>query len=77
MTEPTGPDEPNIESAPPTPEEHPLAGMARAFKRFLVPFLLSFVLAYVGGNLQLEWMYFAGLTGVGLSMIVFLVWLIS
>ena len=77
MTEPTGHDEPNAPSPAETPEEHPLAGMARAFKRFLFPFLASWMIAYVGGNLQLEWMYFAGLTGVGLSMIVFLVWLIS
>jgi hypothetical protein len=68
------------EVAPPTApaaEEHPLAGLARAFKRFLIPFLASWVLAYVGSNLQLEWVYFTGLGGVTVSMLVFLVWLIS
>jgi hypothetical protein len=66
------------ETAPPLPaEEHPLQGLARAFKRFLIPFLASWVLAYVGSNLQLPWVYFAGLGGVTVSMLVFLVWLIS
>lgn len=76
MTEPTGPDDPNAAS-PPSTEEHPLASLGRAFKRFLIPFLLSWVLAYVGANLQLDWLYFAGLVGVGVSMLVLLVWLIS
>jgi hypothetical protein len=80
MSEPPPP-EPPPPQAPKPPEaaaeEHPLAGLLRAFKRFLIPFLLSWVLAYVGSNLQLDWLYFAGLGGVGVSMLVFLVWLIS
>jgi hypothetical protein len=63
---------------PPTePEPSPLAGLIRAFKIFLVPFLLSWALAYIGANLELEWLYFTGLGGVGVSMLGLLVWLIQ
>jgi hypothetical protein len=77
MSEPDGPDEPTTKQDVPAPEEAPFAGLLRAFKRFLIPFLLSWVLAYVGSNLQLEWLYFTGLTGVGVSMLGLMVWLIS
>ena len=66
-------------SSPPPgpPEPSPLAGLMRAFKIFLVPFLLSWALAYIGSNRDLEWLYFTGLGGVGVSMLGLMVWLIN
>ena len=61
---------------PPPPEPSALAGLFRAFKIFLVPFLLSWVLAYAGANRNLEWMYFTGLGGVGVAMLGLMIWLI-
>jgi hypothetical protein len=63
-------------SSPPPHEPSPLAGLLRAFKIFLVPFLLSWALAYIGANRELEWLYFAGLGGVGVALLGLLVWLI-
>jgi hypothetical protein len=70
MTEASSPPPP----APPEPP--PLEGLLRAFKFFLFPFLFSWVLAYVGSNRNLEWVYFTGLAGVGVSMLGLMVWLI-
>ena len=57
--------------------EASLRGLARAFKLFLFPFLFSWALAYVGSARGLEWLYFAGLGGVTLSMLGLMIWLIS
>jgi hypothetical protein len=73
VTEPSS--APPPPSAPP-PEPSPLEGMLRAFKIFLVPFLFSWALAYIGSNRNLEWVYFTGLGGVGVSMLGLMVWLI-
>lgn len=48
----------------------------RAFKAFLLPFLFSWAVAYVGSARDLDWLHFTGLGGVGLTMLVLLVWLI-
>ena len=69
-------EEPRDESSTPDPADAPFAGLIRAFKRFLVPFLFSWALAYIGSNRDLEWIYFAGLGGVFASMLGLLVWLI-
>lgn len=61
---------------PVRPEASPFAGLFRAFKMFLVPFLFSWALAYVGSARDVEWIYFAGLGGVTVSMLALLVWLI-
>ncbi|HMI90631.1 MAG TPA: hypothetical protein VK509_04670 [Polyangiales bacterium] len=74
MTEPTS--SPPPPSEPPPSEPSPLEGLLRAFKIFLIPFLFSWVLAYIGSNRELEWIYFTGLTGVGVSMLGLMVWLI-
>ena len=57
--------------------EAALRGAARAFRLFLFPFLFSWALAYVGSVSGLEWLYFTGLGGVTLSMLVLMIWLIS
>ncbi len=67
------PDKREPDSSP----EEALRKLARAFKLFLFPFLFSWALAYVGSARGLEWLYFTGLGGVTLSMVVLLVWLIS
>ena len=61
---------------PPPPQPSPHPGPGRAVKIILVPFLLSWVLAYAGANRNLEWLYFTGLGGVGVSMLYLMVWLI-
>ncbi len=48
----------------------------RVTKIFMVPFLLSWMLAYGGGQLNLEWVYYAGLGGVALSIVGLLMWLL-
>jgi hypothetical protein len=73
----TDPISPPPQSEPPTPPEpSPLEGLLRAFKIFMIPFLVSWVLAYIGSNRNLEWVYFTGLGGVGISMLGLMVWLI-
>ena len=57
--------------------EASLRGLANAFKLFLFPFLFSWALAYVGSARGTEWLYFAGLGGVTLSLVVLMIWLIS
>ena len=74
--------EPEPEPAPPrsTPslleEDSPLRGMFRVFRIFLVPFILSWALAWTGSESELEWMYYTGLGGVGVSMLYLMLWLI-
>jgi hypothetical protein len=66
-------------SAPPPSllePDSPLHGMIRAFKIFLVPFIISWALAWIGSESQLDWMYYTGLGGVGASMLFLMVWLI-
>ena len=82
MSEP--PDEPQDkpeDAEPKSPvEESPeasLRGLANAFKRFLIAFLFSWAVAYVGSARGVEWLYFAGLGGVTVSMLALLIWLIS
>jgi hypothetical protein len=58
-------------------EESPLIGLFRVLKRFLVPFMFSWALAYVGSAREIEWLYYAGLGGVTLSLVVLMIWLIS
>jgi hypothetical protein len=58
-------------------EESPLIGLFRVLKRFLVPFVFSWALAYVGSAREIEWLYYAGLGGVTLSLVVLMIWLIS
>ena len=48
----------------------------RVTRTFLVPFLLSWALAYIGGERGMEWLYYAGLGGVGVSVIGLLLWLL-
>jgi hypothetical protein len=82
MAEPPDEQEPKPEDAEPKPpaQESPeasLRGLANAFKRFLVAFLFSWGVAYVGSARGIEWLYFTGLGGVTVSMLALLVWLIS
>jgi len=59
------------------PSESPLTPALRALKLFLLPFLFSWAFAYVGSARGVEWLYYAGLGGVTLSLIVLMIWLIS
>ena len=67
------PQEPQQPESPPPDQQ--VAALLRVFRRFMIPFLFSWAMAYVGSNRGLEWMYFAGLGGVGLSIIGLLLWL--
>ena len=70
-------DQPPQSTPPPSVDDDaPLRGLFRAFRIFLVPFILSWALAYLGSERQLEWVYYAGLAGVTVSLLVLLVWLI-
>jgi len=51
-------------------------GLFRVARAFLVPFLLSWTVAYVAGEWRIEWLYYAGLGGVGISIIGLMVWLL-
>jgi hypothetical protein len=53
-----------------------MQSLFRVTRAFLVPFLLSWFLSYVGGEREIEWLYYAGLGGVGLSVIGLLLWLL-
>lgn len=48
----------------------------RVTRTFLVPFLLSWAVAYVGGQRGIDWLYYVGLGGVGVSVIGLLLWLL-
>jgi hypothetical protein len=81
--EPEKPDEKPKQAEQPkqAPDENSaeasLRSLARATRAFLFPFLFSWALAYVGSARGVDWLYFAGLGGVTLSMLGFLVWLIG
>ena len=67
---------PNSARKPPKKDDT-VAMLLRVAQRFMVPFVLSFLLAFIGSQLNLMWLYFGGLIGVGVSMLGLLVWLIS
>lgn len=67
--------EPEPPQQPPQPEPSPLAPAMRAGKAFLGPFMFSMAMALIGGRRDLDWMYYAGLAGVGISMVALFVWL--
>lgn len=69
------PDPEPHEPPPPAPEPSPLAPALRAAKAFLWPFMLSMAMAFIGGRRDIDWLYYAGLGGVGLSMAGLFVWL--
>lgn len=48
----------------------------RVTRTFMVPFLLSWAVAYVGGQRGVDWLYYVGLGGVGVSVIGLLLWLL-
>jgi hypothetical protein len=70
MTEPESESQP-----PPPPEPSPLEPALRAGKLFLWPFMFSMAMAFIGGRRDIDWLYYAGLAGVGLSMVSLFVWL--
>lgn len=64
---------------PPPPDnssQFSVEGLLRVTRAFLVPFLLSWALCYVGGEWRNDWMYYTGLAGVGLSIVGLLLWLL-
>lgn len=66
---------------PPEPPQSPppdqqVAALLKVFRRFMFPFLFSWAVAYVGSSRGSDWMHFAGLGGVGLSIIGLLLWLL-
>jgi hypothetical protein len=63
------------EQPPPAAEPSPLEPALRAGKLFIWPFLFSMAMAFVGSRRDVDWLYYAGLGGVGLSMIALFVWL--
>jgi CHASE1-domain containing sensor protein len=78
---PESPDEsalqgPEVGDQAPAPKDDTVGTLLRVAGRFMVPFLFSFALAFVGSQANNEVVYFAGLIGVGVSMLVLLVWLI-
>lgn len=74
--------EPEKSGADPTPKrEEPSSDatiqmLFRVTRIFLVPFLLSWMLAYVGGEREIDWLYYTGLCGVGVSVTGLLLWLL-
>lgn len=67
-------------SKPPTqkppPADDTVERLFRVARRFMVPFMLSWAIAFIGSQRDIEWLYFAGLGGVTLSMLGLMVWLI-
>jgi len=63
------------EREPPPPEPSPFAPALRAGKVFLWPFLLSWAVAFSGSRREIDWLHYAGLVGIALSMIGLFVWL--
>jgi hypothetical protein len=73
----------NPDQAPPPPEHpsrppeaSPLEPALRAAKTFLWPFMLSMAMAFVGARRDIDWLYYAGLGGVAVSMIGLFLWLV-
>jgi hypothetical protein len=61
------------------PEETPadiVNTLFRVARTFMVPFIGSWMIAYIGGQFEMEWLYYAGLGGVGVSIIGLLLWLL-
>jgi hypothetical protein len=50
--------------------------LLRVAARFMIPFLFSWAVAFVGSQSGREWLYFVGLGGVTLSMLGLMIWLI-
>jgi hypothetical protein len=69
------PGEPKQQPAP--SDDAALHTLFRALRIFLVPFVLSWAFAYVGSAGGAEWLYYAGLGGVTLSLVALMIWLIS
>jgi hypothetical protein len=67
---------PEPSSSPGETQSFTVEGLFRVARAFLVPFLLSWTVAYVGGEWGVEWLYYAGLGGVGISIIGLMVWLL-
>jgi hypothetical protein len=63
-------------SDPPQPEDDPLRTALRVDKLFMIPFLLSWALALIGSNRDIEWLYYLGLGGVGVTTTGLMIWLI-
>jgi hypothetical protein len=72
----TQPDDPKRAPEPDDSADAIVRTLFRVTRTFLVPFLLSWAIAYVGGQRGVEWLYYAGLGGVGLSVIGLLLWLL-
>jgi hypothetical protein len=74
--QPVPPDPP--EPRPPADggDQFTIEGLFRVARAFLVPFLLSWMIAYLGGEWGHEWLYYTGLVGVGISIIGLMVWLL-
>jgi len=67
---------PEPDSPPGETQSFTVEGLFRVARAFLVPFLLSWTVAYVAGEWRIEWLYYAGLGGVGISIIGLMVWLL-
>jgi hypothetical protein len=75
----TQPEDPKQAPKPAPDDDSPDAIMRTLFRvtrTFLVPFLLSWAVAYVGGQRGVDWLYYTGLGGVGVSVIGLLLWLL-
>ncbi|MFI5306095.1 MAG: hypothetical protein ACHQ53_02005 [Polyangiales bacterium] len=77
MQEPAPDDDREREdSEAPEPEEDVMATLFRVVRRFLPPFLFSWLLAYAGSQGAGDVVFYAGLGGVGLSILGLLLWLL-
>lgn len=76
MTRAEPPQTPGPTPPPDDGSQFTAEGLLRVTRAFLVPFLLSWALSYAGGEWGNEWLYYAGLAGVGLSIIGLLLWLL-
>jgi hypothetical protein len=74
----TQPEDPK-QAPKPASDDSPDAIMRTLFRvtrTFMVPFLLSWAVAWIGGQRGLDWLYYTGLGGVGVSVIGLLLWLL-
>ncbi len=55
----------------------PIEGLFRAVRIFMVPFLLSWAVAYIASQLSMDWLVYVGMAGVGASVIGLWVWLLN